>query len=381
MKRPLIMTPGPTFVQDEVRRAMAKEITNPDLDPEFYEFYKETCERLKELFQTKQDVLILNGEGILGLEAACASLIENGDKVLCIDNGIFGNGFADFAKIYGGEVTYYKSDYRAAVSTGNLEKFLKENHDFKIATLVHCETPSGITNPVEEICPLLKKYGIISVVDSVSAIGGEELKADEWGVDVVLAGSQKCLSAAPGLTMISISGKAWDAILNREQPIAGFYCNLSVWKSWYEDKWFPYTQPISDLYGLREALERILEEGNSVKRHETIAKAVRGSLIRCGLELYAQDGFSNTVTTVIVPRGISFADLFGDMMSEHNIMIAGAFDYLKDKVFRIGHMGENCREEKLYITLKALDSVFRKHGVALKGELHKEFVSCMEICR
>ena len=375
MKSTLIMTPGPTYVHEEVRQAMAKEITNPDLDLKFYEFYKETCEKLKKVLKTKNDVLILSGEGILGLEAACASLVEPGDKVLCIDNGIFGNGFGDFLKMYGGEVTYYKSDYRRAIDIAGLEKLLQERNDFKMATLVHCETPAGITNPIGEICKLLKSYGIITVVDSVSAIGGEALEVDEWKIDIALGGSQKCLSAPPGLTFLSISEDAWKHILNRENPIAGFYCNLSVWKSWYEDKWFPYTQPISDIYGLGAAAQRLLDGGDSIERHSKIAGAVRKSLIDAGLELYPLDGFSNTVTTIKIPDTLSYAEIYDTMLDEYNIMIAGAFGYLKDKVIRIGHMGENCYEEKLYLTLKALDGTFRKYNVELKEELHKKFVS------
>ncbi len=374
MKNPMIMTPGPTTIHESVRRAMSKEITNPDLDLTFYEFYKETCEKFKQVFHTEHDVLILNGEGILGLEASCASLIEPGDRVLCIDNGIFGHGFANFAKIYGADVTYYKSDYKKAVSSDELELFLKSNHNYKIATLVHCETPSGITNPVELICPILKKYGIITVVDSVSALGGEEVMADKWGMDIVLAGSQKCLSAAPGLTILSISDTAWNKIYNRIMPIIGFYCNLSIWKDWYVKKLFPYTQPISCIYGLREAVERLICDEDVLHRHKTIASATRHSLINSGLKLYALDGYSNTVTTVMVPEETSYDKIFTSMVKDHNIMIGGAFDYLKGKVFRIGHMGENCREERVYMTLKALDCVLRKNGVQLTNELHKEFV-------
>ena len=381
MSKPLIMTPGPTYVHEDVRRALSKEITNPDLDLEFYEFYKETCELLKELFQTKNDILILNGEGILGLEAACASMIEKDDTVLCIDNGIFGKGFGEFAEMYGAKVTYFECDYREAVSIENLEKFLAEQHDFKAATLVHCETPSGITNPVELICPLLKKYGVLTIVDAVSAVGGEELKTDEWEMDIVLAGSQKCLSSVPGLSIASISEIAWDAISNRKQPIAGFYCNLGIWRNWYEKKWFPYTQPISDIYALREAAERLLLDEDRITRHKRIAEAVRLSITRAGLGLYALDGFSNTVTTVIMPSEISFQELYGDMLADHNIMIAGAFDFLSDKVFRIGHMGENCREEKLYLTLNALNRVLKKHHVALKSEMHVEFLKCIDSIR
>lgn len=377
MKNPLIMTPGPTEVHENVRQAMAKDITNPDLDINFIEYYKAVCEKLKKLLNTKNDILILDGEGILGLEASCASLIEPGDRVLCIDNGIFGKGFGDFAKIYGGEVVYFEGDYRKPVDIEKLNDFLEKDHDFKLATLVHCETPSGITNPIDKICPLLNKYGIISVVDSVSAIGGEPVEVDEWQIDMVLGGSQKCISASPGLTFLSISREAWDAILNRKTPIASFYCNLKVWKNWYEEKWFPYTQPISDIYGLDCAVDRILENGDYIERHKKIGEAVRAALVKSGLELYPMSGYSNTVTTMLIPEGITFNEIYNHMINEHNIMIAGAFDYLKGKVIRIGHMGENCYEEKLYITLKALDETLKTHGVMVNGSLHKHFVETM----
>jgi aspartate aminotransferase-like enzyme len=378
VKGPLIMTPGPTYVDEEVRKALSNPITNPDIDPDFYEYYQDTCIKLQNLLNTENQVLILSGEGILGLEAACASLIEPGDKVLCIDNGIFGNGFGDFAKMYGAEVRYFKTNYRKAIDPQELELFLEENHDFKAATLVHCETPSGITNPVDQICPLLKRYGIITVVDSVSAIGGERLETDEWGMDIVLGGSQKCLSAPPGLTFLSISQAAWKVILNRKTPIASFYCNLANWKDWYEKQWFPYTQPISDIYGLRVAVDRWLEEDNPIARHAKLANGVRESLVSGGLKLYPLEGFSNTVTTISIPKGVTYHDIYDKMLKEHNIMITGAFGFLQDKVIRIGHMGENCYEEKLYLTLKALDLTLSSLGVELKGELDRTFVSAIK---
>lgn len=376
MQKPMIMTPGPTYIHEDVRKAMAREITNPDLDPSFFEFYKETCEQVQRLMKTKNQVLILSGEGILGLEAACASLIEPGDRVLVIDNGIFGNGFGDFVKMYGGEIVYFKGDYERGIDPKELKTFLEQDHDFKVATLVHCETPSGITNPVEQICPILKEYGIISVVDSVSAVGGEALETDVWKMDVVLGGSQKCLSAAPGLTFMSLSDDAWEQILNRETPIAGYYCNLLIWKDWYEKKWFPYTQPISELYGFRVAVERLLAS-NALERHAKIAEATRKSLVDGGLELYPADGYSNSVTAMKVPEGVTFKEINETMLNEHKIMIAGSFGFLQDKVIRIGHMGENCSEEKVYLTLKALDHTLRKYGVELAGELHKLFVDAM----
>ncbi|MFZ5944612.1 MAG: pyridoxal-phosphate-dependent aminotransferase family protein [Bacillota bacterium] len=378
MKTPVIMTPGPTQVHEDVRNAMAKAMTNPDLDLSFFEFYKETCHSLQRLLQTKNQVLILSAEAILGLEAACASLIEPGDRVLCIDNGIYGKGFGDFAKMYGGIVKYLTFDYREGVDISKLKDSLKRDSNFKIATVVHCETPSGITNPVDQICPVLNEYGIISIVDSVSAIGGELVKVDDWKMDIVIGGSQKCLSAPPGLTFISISEKAWEKITNREKPITGYYANLAVWKSWYEDKWFPYTQAINNIYGLKTAVVRLLEEANFLHRHQKIGESVRYSLTESGLELYPTNGYSNTVTTVLVPEGITFEQIYTNMLKEHNIMIASAFDFLKDKVLRIGHMGENCYEEKVYITLKALNTTLEKLNFNLKKKIHHVFIEKME---
>lgn len=378
MKEQLLMTPGPTYVNEAVRNAMAQPITNPDLDTNFYEFYKETCTRLQAFLHTKNEVLILDGEGILGLEAACASLIEPGDPVLCIDNGIFGAGFIDFVEIYGGEVTRLQADYQEALDVDALADFLRDNHDFKVATLVHCETPSGITNPIDRIAPLLHSYGILTIVDSVSAMGGEPLLTDEWKIDIALGGSQKCLSAPPGLTIVSVSDAAWKAMKNRKTPIAGFYCNLRIWENWYEKQWFPYTQPISALHALRKAVDQVLADKDILKRHAAIAQALRKSLIESGLTLYPKSGFSNTVTTINVPEGISFSALYQEMLDDHHIMIGGAFGYLKDQVFRIGHMGENCYDDKVFRTLRALDKILRKHKIALKKPLHHTFLKSMD---
>lgn len=365
----LVMTPGPTMIHETVRLAAAKPITNPDLDPDFFEFYKSTCSKLKTLLGTENDTLILNGEAILGLEASCASLIEPGDRVLCIDNGFFGSGFGEFAKMYGAEVVTFKSDYQSAIDPAALDAFLANDHRFKLATLVHCETPSGITNPVAELCTVLDKYHILSVVDAVSAVGGEPIQVDDWSMDVVIVGSQKCLSASPGLTLMSISPDAWSIMSKRRTPIPGFYTNLQIWKTWYEDKYFPYTQPISQIYQLDAALDRALEDADRLDRHARIAQKTREALLRSGLTLYAQGGHANTVTTVMLPNGVSFEVLFTEMLNDHDILIGGGFGHLDGKVFRIGHMGENCREEWLWKTLKALDDVFAKLGVLLKAPL------------
>lgn len=373
MKKTMLMTPGPTEVHRQVRRALSARAGNPDLDPDFFRFYKETADRFKELFDTRSQVLILDGEGLLGLEAACATLIEPGDRVLCIDNGLYGRGFGDFVRMYGGEPVFFEGDYREAIDPDALADYLRKDSGFKAATLVHCETPSGIRNPVDRIGPLLKQYGILSIVDTVSAVGGEEFHGDDWGLDVVLAGSQKCLSAPPGLSIVSVSDAAWEKVDARRVPIASFYCSLQAFRNWEQDELFPYTQPISDIAALRVAVERLLGDGDAIRRHRRIASAVRRSIEAAGLELYPRSGCANTVTAVVMPSEMGYQDLFDGMLSEHGIMIAGNYGALEGKVFRIGHMGENCRERKVFRTLRALDRVLRKGGVSLGASLHREF--------
>lgn len=217
-----LMTPGPTRVRENVRMARSLETTNPDLDPEFYDYYKDTCDLLAELLHTKNPAYILSGEGILGLEAACASLTEPGDRVLVIDNGVFGRGFADFVRIYGGEPVLYTVDYETEVDAEALKQYLEKDHDFKYATVVHCDTPSGRLNPIQDICPLLKSYGILTVTDAVASMFGDPVYVDDWKIDIVCGGSQKALSAPVGLTFVTVSPDARKAMDERKVPIASF---------------------------------------------------------------------------------------------------------------------------------------------------------------
>ena len=369
----LIMTPGPTEIAESVRKAMAQPITNPDLDPEFFDFYAEMVSKLQNILHTENDVIVMSGEGILGLESACASLIEPGDRVLVINNGIFGKGFADFVRLYGGEVELIDFPDDRPVDTDKLENLLKEDSDYKFATLVHCETPTGILNPVEEITEVLNRYDILSVVDSVSAVGGVSVDVDSWGVDILLGGSQKCFSAPPGTTFMSISESAWEMINNRETEVHGYYLNLIPWQNWYQKKSFPYTQAISDIYAFDQALDNWLGDEDVLLRHEKNGRAVRNTLQRAGLELFARAGFSDTVTAFKKPAGVDYDELNQIMADKYNVMIASSVGKYAKDILRIGHMGENCYEEKIYRTLKALDKTLRELGVELEDELQLIF--------
>lgn len=373
-----IMTPGPTQVRENVRMARSLVTTNPDLDLAFYDYYKDTCDLLSELLHTKNTCYIMSGEGILGLEAACASLTEPGDRVLVLDNGIFGKGFADFVKIYGGEPVLYTADYHRDFDVPVLAEWLKTNHDFKYAAVVHCDTPTGVKNKIEEICPLLKQYGILSVVDAVSSMFGVDIDVDACKADIVCGGSQKALSAPVGLTMVCVSDAAMRVMEQRKTPIASFYANILNFRDYYKNKWFPYTMPISDIYGLRTALENVKVDPEIHQRHEKIAVAARNAVKASGLHLYLNDGFCATVTVVEVPEGVNYTDLFQLMDQKYHVMIAGCFDFLAGKVIRLGHMGENANVEDMTLLMDALDHTFADLQYPLRASLKEVFLKELE---
>nr|WP_288305851.1 alanine--glyoxylate aminotransferase family protein [uncultured Romboutsia sp.] len=385
MNNKFIYTPGPTRVRENVRLEIAKETTNPDIDVEFCEFYKNTCKKMSSILNTENDVYILSGEGILGLEAACASLTEPGDKVLVIDNGIFGRGFDDFVKMYGGEVVYFSGDYTKEIDIEELEKFLQKENDFKYATVVHCDTPTGVLNDLSKICPLLKRYNILTVVDSVAAMVGEEIRVDDWQIDIALGGSQKAISAPTGLTIVSISEDAKNSMKNRKMPIVGFYLNLTIWEKYYENKWFPYTMPINEIIGLDRAIDNILEEKleNVLTRHEKIASATRKAFTEYGLKLYLESGYSNTVTAVEIPENIGALNLTKHMLEKYNTLVSTSLCDYKDKLLRIGHMGENANLEFIIYVLNVIDKSLKDLGFNGNGSLvelfNKHYFNLLEI--
>ncbi|WP_010299792.1 pyridoxal-phosphate-dependent aminotransferase family protein [Clostridium senegalense] len=377
MKSPYVFTPGPTSVRENVRLARAQQCTNPDLDLQFYDFYKETCEKIGKIIKTSNPIYILSGEGILGLDSACASLTEEGDRVLVIDNGVFGAGFADFVKIYGGKPVTYKSDKTKDINIDDLRKFLEKDSNFKYATIVHCDTPSGLLNNIDKVCPLLKEFNILTVVDTVASMGGEDIRVDEWKIDIALGASQKVLSAQPGLTIVSISEDALRVMENRKKPIMGFYNNLTIWKNYYKEKWFPYTMPISDIVSLDVALDNILNEGieNVIKRHYKYGNAVRKAILEYGLELFIEKGQANTITAVKIPEFIGCDKLIKHMLEEYNVLVAGSFSYMSGKVVRIGHMGENADKDKLTYFLSILEKSLVDLGYNNKNKsLVEEFL-------
>ena len=373
-----MMTPGPSQVRENVLLARSRQFQNPDLDCDFVEYYHDTCKLYSSLLHTENESLILGGEGILGLEAACASLTEPGDRVLVLDNGVFGEGFKDFVSIYGGTPVLYTCDYSHPFDVNDLKAYLEKDHDFKYATVVHCDTPSGMLNDIASICPLLKSYGILTVVDSVAGMFGEDVRVDDWKIDLLCGGSQKAVSAPPGLTMVTLSADAKAAMENRNTPIASFYANLLTFKGYYEAKWFPYTMPISDIYGLRAAIDNIADDPGILTRHAKIAAASRKAITGAGLKLYLHSGYSSTVTVFEVPECTTAAAILDGVKKDYNIMLAGSFDVLAGKVIRIGHMGNNATFYNVREVFHALDGTLRKLGVALTGSMEEIFCENMK---
>src|SRR5487761_1441444 len=205
----LLFTPGPTEVPPKVLRAMSAPLLNPDLDDEFFSRYDLLCDKIRKIAGTRHDLFIMAGEGMVALDSAVANLVERGDKVLTITSGVFGDGFVDFAKRYGGKPVVVREDYDDIVSPSKIERALEKNPGVEVATFVHCETPSGTIAPIDEVGRICDSFGVILVADTVSTLGGTPVNGDENHVDVCLGASQKCFSAPPGLAIISLSPRAW----------------------------------------------------------------------------------------------------------------------------------------------------------------------------
>lgn len=353
-----ILTPGPTEIPDRIKMAMIREETNPDLDPAFLELYRSVSDKLKRLLGiSRSSLYIMVGEAMLGLEAAIANIVRRGDKVIVIANGVFGEGFADLVKMYGGVPVIVEGDWRRGIDVGEVERVIERNRDARMLTMVHCDTPSAIINPVEEISKITRSFGIVSVVDAVSSIGGVPIDVDRSGIDILIGGSQKVLNVPPGLTIISVSNKAWEEI--ERAGYQGFYLNLRLWRDSLEKQGiFPYTFSDPLLRALDESLNMIFEEGveNVYERHRRARDASWRALEASGLRPYpaSREHSSPTVTAIEVPAGVDEARLRRVMWERYGVMIAGSWGRLAGRVIRVGHMGVQASRNHLIIAFTAL---------------------------
>ncbi len=358
----LLMMPGPVPVAPRVLRAMSKPMIN-HRGAEFSAMYDDCCEILADVFQTKNDIFILSGSGTAAMEAAVGCTIGKDDVVVTLENGKFGERFKKIAVRYG-KVNPLESEWGCSFDLGEVEKKLEEGA--KAITLVHNETSAGIQNPAKEIGKLAKKHDALFIMDGVTTLGGDDVKVDEWGVDIAVVGSQKCLAAPPGLSMVSVSKRAFEAMEEKES--LPYYLDLKAYKKSGDKSQTPYTPAVPLFFGLQEALHIVKEEGMDarIKRHATCAQAVRAAAGAMGIEMFPQlndefSHYSNTVTAMKAPEGVTGNDIKKDMMAR-GITIAGGQDHLSGKIFRIGSMG-NVQPKDIMLTMQELEVVLRKRGV------------------
>lgn len=353
----LMMTPGPTQLPPDVQAAMDRPIHNPDVQPEFTAFYRDLLAKLSRVYRTDDDVVVLGGEGILGLEAATESLIEAGDTVLCLANGVYGEGFAEFVEMAGGEPVVHSVPADSGFDPEAVKDRL-EADTFDAATMVHCETPTGVLNDLDEILGLLADAGVLTIVDAVSSLGGAPVPVER--IDVCLGASQKCFSSPPGLTTLSVSDRAWERVEQVEPD--SFYTSLEPWRD--PDlgsggaTLLPYTHLVSNLYALEASLDRILQEGVEAvhERHAHVAQQCRERGQELGLEPFAGPQLSSpTVTAFEVPGRAE--EHKAQLDSEHDVIVATSLGEYADDILRIGHMGYNADVERVERTMDALAAV------------------------
>jgi aspartate aminotransferase-like enzyme len=339
VKKQLIMLPGPTNVPDRVMRAMIKPIVN-HRGPEFHELYSGLVEKAKYAFQTKNDVFILTSSGTGGVECALSNVISPGDEVLVPVNGVFSQRMNEKVEAVGGKPIEVPIDWGKAPTAEQLEKAAK-GHDVEAIAVVYNETSTGVTTRgLEEIGKLARKHNALYIIDAISVLGGDQLPTDDWGVDICIAGSQKCLACPPGLALVSVSDRAWQTIENAKSP--AYYFNLSKIREFQKHWETPFTPALPLFFALDEALNMLKEEGieNRIKRHLICAEEFYSGVQELGLELFAdQHCRSNTVIAVKNPEGVPDKDIRDLMRERYGVVIAGGMGKLKGTMFRIGNMG------------------------------------------
>ena len=358
---------GPVQLTDRTLRDQSRPVLY-HYDPAFIEIFGHTCDLLKQVYRTEYDVVIMQGEAILGLEAAAACLLSPGDKVLNLVSGVFGKWFELFIEKYGGETIELAVPYNEAINPDAVRKALEDNPGIKFLSVVHSETPSATVNPVEAIGAVAKEFGVLTMVDTVSGLGGELLSPEDWGMDLAVAGPQKCLGGPPGLSMLSVSPRAWEVMESKKTPLRGSFLSILDWRdTWMEKKIFPYTPSVTNIYALESVLEQALEEGMEAMavRHRAIAKAARRAVSAMGLELWAasEEIAASCVTGAVMPKGIDDQQLRGRLRDRYGVMISGGYGELAGKLFRLGHMGMAAQPTYLCAQLAMVERTLADLGV------------------
>jgi pyridoxamine--pyruvate transaminase len=350
------LSAGPVAASPRVLAALGSPLVY-HYDPAFIARFRATEQKLKQVFLTRNDILLMQGEAILGLEAAARGLVAPGTKVLNLVQGVFGKGMGYWLKDFGAELHELEVPYNDAVDPAAVERYLDGNPGIELIAIVHSETPSGTFCDVAAIGPVAHERGILTLVDCVSSLGGMPFETDEWQLDVCVAGAQKCLGGPPGMTLMSVSDAAWERIAANPAAPRASYLSMLDWKEqWLEGEKFPFTPSVADLFGVEAAVDELLEEGleASIERHARSAAAARAGVRALGLELWPRSDeiAADCVTAVAVPEGLTDTQVRAHCRERYGVMLSAGQG--AGNLVRIGNMATSARGLYPVVGLAAL---------------------------
>lgn len=376
MKKKYLLAPGPTPVPERVLLAMARPIIHHRTS-QFSDIFGEAAELLKYLFQTEQDVLMLASSGTGAMEGSVVNLFSPGDEVIVVNGGKFGERWGQISESYGLKVHWLNVEWGKAVDPADVEKLLNDNPGIKGVMVQASETSTTVAHPVKELAGLTaKRDDCLLVVDGITAVGVFDVPMDEWGIDVLVSGSQKALMLPPGLGFAALSEKAWKRTETSKCP--KYYFDFKKERKNLAKNTSAYTPAVSLITGLREALLMIKEEGleNVFKRHDRLARATKAAAKAMGLKLLAPESPSNCATAVFVPEGVDGAKLVKYIRDEVGVTLAGGQEHLKGKILRIAHIGYMDTFD-VVTAISAVEMALAKHGH--KVEFGKGVAAAQEI--
>ena len=359
-----LMIPGPTPVPESVLVELARHPIG-HRSKEFSDILMSCIEDLKWLGKTKNsDAFIYTASGTGAMEAAISNVISSGDKVLCLVIGVFGKRFAQIAQAFGAQVETITADPGKVIDLKVLEEKLSKEKDIKVVTVTHSETSTGAANDLEKIAHIVKSRGEVTspllIVDAITSLGCMNVEIDNWGLDIVVSGSQKGFMVPPGLSFVYVSEKAWDYYKKSKCP--KFYFDFEKHKKSLDELTTPFTPNVSLVCTLKKAFEMMKKEGldNIIKRHDRLKTVLRAGLKNLGLKLLAEDqNASSAITAIYPPSGISVPDIREAYKKDWDIIVANGQAELKDKIFRIGHIGF-VSDRDIEMTLAVTEKVLNK---------------------
>ncbi len=343
------LTAGPTASSPRVLAALGSPMLY-DYDPVFLDRFRGLERKVAQLFQTSSDIVLMQGEAVLGLEAAARAVTRPGMTAINCVSGVYGKWFGLWLAEYGATVVEVEVPYDAQVEPEMVERAFAAHPEAEVLAVVHSETPSGTINPVAEIGSIAQRHGALVIADVVSSLGCDTLRPDDWGLDICVAGPQKCLAGPPGMSLVSVSDEAWKRIRANPAAPRGSFLSLLDWKDTWIDGGrtsFPYTPSVSDVNGIDAACDEALEMGIEayVAMHERAARATRAGVLALGTGLWArsEDICTNCVTAARTPDGVDTMALLAHIREHYGVMLSPGYGELKEKLVRLGHMGPAAR--------------------------------------